>query len=75
MNQKILVPLDGSAFAEQALPWALRIARHTGAELDLVRVHVLYASRTPAPPGRRTTPPWRPSAERRSNFTWMPRPR
>jgi nucleotide-binding universal stress UspA family protein len=44
----VLVPLDGSGFAEQALPWALTIARRTGATLDLVRVHVLYAMSDPS---------------------------
>lgn len=44
----VLVPLDGSGFAEQALPLALSIARRTGAGLDLVRVHVLYALSDPA---------------------------
>ncbi len=43
MFLKVLVPLDGSAFAEQALPWALAISRRAGARLDLMRVHVLYA--------------------------------
>jgi nucleotide-binding universal stress UspA family protein len=33
------VPLDGSAFAEQALPLALGIARRAGAALNVVRVH------------------------------------
>jgi hypothetical protein len=32
----VLMPLDGSGFAEQALPLALDIARRTGAGLDLV---------------------------------------
>ncbi len=48
MFRTILVPLDGSPFAEQALPWALSIARRSGASLDLVRGHVLYALREPA---------------------------
>lgn len=39
MVRSILVPLDGSAFAEQALPWAACLARATGARLELVRVH------------------------------------
>lgn len=34
--RSILVPLDGSAFAEHALPHALALARRTGAGLDLV---------------------------------------
>jgi nucleotide-binding universal stress UspA family protein len=48
MFRTILVPLDGSPFAEQALPWALSIARRAGAQLDLVRGHVLYALVEPA---------------------------
>lgn len=38
MFQRILVPLDGSARAEQALPVAARIARATGGSLLLVQV-------------------------------------
>src|SRR5581483_5795508 len=40
MMQRILVPLDGSARAERALPVAARIARNTGATLLLLRVTV-----------------------------------
>ncbi len=47
MIRTILVPLDGSPFAEQALPWALNVARRAGASLDLVRVHVTYGETTP----------------------------
>lgn len=39
MIKSILVPLDGSGFAEQALPWAACLARATGSLLELVRVH------------------------------------
>ncbi len=35
----VLVPLDGELFAEHALPFALGIARRTGAEVRLVHVH------------------------------------
>jgi len=38
MYAKILVPLDGSALAERALPHASEIARATGAEVILVQV-------------------------------------
>jgi len=38
MFQRILVPLDGSARAEQAFPIAERIARATGGSLTLLRV-------------------------------------
>lgn len=36
--QKILVPLDGSAVADQALPHAQHLAVHSGAELILFEV-------------------------------------
>jgi nucleotide-binding universal stress UspA family protein len=39
MHRRIIVPLDGSAFAEAALPAATRMARQTGAHLELVMVH------------------------------------
>jgi nucleotide-binding universal stress UspA family protein len=48
MFRTIVVPLDGSPFAEQALPWALCLARRAGATLELVRGHVLYALTQPA---------------------------
>jgi len=40
MYRSILVPLDGSSFAEQTLPLALRLARSSGAGVQLVQVHV-----------------------------------
>ncbi len=43
MFRSIMVPLDGSPFAEQALPYAVAVARRAGATLDLMRVHVIYA--------------------------------
>ena len=39
MIKSILVPLDGSQFAEQALPWAACLAKVCGAHLELARVH------------------------------------
>jgi nucleotide-binding universal stress UspA family protein len=33
------VPLDGSAFGEQALPYALTVARRAGARVELMHVH------------------------------------
>lgn len=39
MKQAILVPLDGSAAAEATLPWAVHLARRTGADLYLAEVH------------------------------------
>ena len=44
MYRSLLVPLDGSAFAEHALPFAASIARRAGATLRVVRVHVPVAS-------------------------------
>jgi nucleotide-binding universal stress UspA family protein len=38
MYRNLLVPLDGSPFAEEALPLALDVARRAGAELHLVSV-------------------------------------
>nr|NIT85847.1 universal stress protein [Gemmatimonadota bacterium]NIU29669.1 universal stress protein [Gemmatimonadota bacterium]NIV60078.1 universal stress protein [Gemmatimonadota bacterium]NIW62736.1 universal stress protein [Gemmatimonadota bacterium]NIX41846.1 universal stress protein [Gemmatimonadota bacterium] len=38
MYRQILVPLDGSAFAETGLPLALELSRRTGADLHLVTV-------------------------------------
>jgi nucleotide-binding universal stress UspA family protein len=40
MYSSIVVPLDGSPFAEHALPCAARMAREFGAKLCLVHVHV-----------------------------------
>jgi nucleotide-binding universal stress UspA family protein len=42
MYRSLLVPLDGSASAEQALPLALGIARRAGAALHLVSVQVPF---------------------------------
>jgi nucleotide-binding universal stress UspA family protein len=46
MFHSILVPLDGSPFAEQALPFALGLAGRAGAGLHLVRAHIplVYAT-------------------------------
>ena len=38
MYKRVLIPLDGSAMAEQALPHAVAQARHFHAELILLRV-------------------------------------
>ena len=40
MYRSILVPLDGSAAAEQALPMALSLARRFAAALTIIHVHV-----------------------------------
>lgn len=42
------MPLDGTPFAEQALPHARSIVRRAGATLDLVHVHVPHALTDPA---------------------------
>jgi nucleotide-binding universal stress UspA family protein len=47
--KKILVPLDGSELAEQALPLALALARVSGAEVHLMHVFVPYAARADMP--------------------------
>jgi nucleotide-binding universal stress UspA family protein len=39
--RSILVPLDGSPFAEQAVPLAARIAQRAGSKLRLTLVHGL----------------------------------
>jgi nucleotide-binding universal stress UspA family protein len=54
MYRSLLVPLDGSAFAEHALPLALAIARRAGAALTVVQVHVPFAlmdAERPSPGG------------------------
>lgn len=40
MIRSLLVPLDGSELSEQGLPLASRIARASGADIHLARVHV-----------------------------------
>jgi len=47
MYLSLLVPLDRSSFAEQALSLGLSIARRANARLDLVEVHALYALEDP----------------------------
>ena len=48
MFQKILVPLDGSTQAEQALDFAANMAKDSKAELVLVRVPILEQVLAPA---------------------------
>ena len=50
MPSKVLVPVDGSNFAEHALPYALGVARRTGATLHLALVHVPADIGTPTYP-------------------------
>jgi nucleotide-binding universal stress UspA family protein len=40
MYHSILVPLDGSRFAEEALPVAAAVAKNTGACLEIAQVHI-----------------------------------
>jgi nucleotide-binding universal stress UspA family protein len=46
MYHSILVPLDGSPFGEHALPYALDIARRTGAQIHLAHVYVIPPVKT-----------------------------
>ena len=39
MQRSILVPLDGSLASEQSLPYAISLARRSGAALQLAYVH------------------------------------
>jgi nucleotide-binding universal stress UspA family protein len=48
MFRSILVPLDGSKFAEAALPIAESIARRAGASLEIVRSHEPFEPEHPA---------------------------
>lgn len=43
MYQKILIPLDGSSIAEQALPHAIELAQKFDSEIHLVQVIVQYS--------------------------------
>jgi nucleotide-binding universal stress UspA family protein len=47
MYRSLLVPLDRTSLAEQALPLAAGLARRVGARLDLVEVHANYALEDP----------------------------
>jgi len=40
MLRRILVSLDGTAFSEQALPWAVSMAKRSGAEIHLATVEI-----------------------------------
>lgn len=50
MPSKVLVPVDGSNFAEHALPYALGVARRTGAAIHLALVHVPAETVSPTYP-------------------------
>ena len=43
MFHSLIVPLDGSPFAEHALPLAMTIARRAEASLQVVQVHTSLA--------------------------------
>ncbi len=58
MYRSILVPLDGSAFGENALPFARTIAQASGATLHLAQAARLWgAERRAHLPGMSTTHP------------------
>lgn len=42
--RRILVPVDGASFSEHALEWALELAHHADATIDLASVNVLPPS-------------------------------
>jgi nucleotide-binding universal stress UspA family protein len=42
--RSILVPLDGSTFAEHAIPYAVGLAEQSGAALKLVHVHLAFGA-------------------------------
>lgn len=50
MYRRILVPLDGSLLAEEAVPVAADLARRSGASLELALVHVSMAAELAAAP-------------------------
>jgi nucleotide-binding universal stress UspA family protein len=57
--KRILVPLDGSALAEQALPLAITLAHNTQAELIVLQVVIpLTADGSGLSPFARLLPPW-----------------
>lgn len=47
MYRSILVPLDGSVFAEGALPIALSIAELCGASVDIMSAHAVFEAGSP----------------------------
>ncbi|HEU5099137.1 MAG TPA: universal stress protein, partial [Roseiflexaceae bacterium] len=66
MYRTILVPLDGSAFGEYALPLALGVARQSAASVQLVHVHTPEAYSIDVPP---ITPP--PGLSRESAIRYL----
>jgi nucleotide-binding universal stress UspA family protein len=49
MFSRILIPVDGSSFAEHALPYAVHAVRVSGAELAVALVHVRHTPATTDP--------------------------
>jgi nucleotide-binding universal stress UspA family protein len=70
MYRSLLVPLDRSSFAEQALPLALSIARRADARLDLVEVHALYVLEDPTA-GRAPFEPERDAERKRQEQLYL----
>lgn len=67
MYRSLMVPLDGSGFAEHAVPYAVGVARRTGATVHLVRVHVPLFAELSADVPSIATARW--SAEQRTAET------
>ena len=70
MYASLLIPLDRSSLAEQALPLAIGIARQSNARLDLVEVHSLYALEDPTA-GRAPYDPGRDAERRRQEQLYL----
>jgi nucleotide-binding universal stress UspA family protein len=63
--KKLVVPLDGSEFAEAALPWAIRLAKAHDLTVTLVRVVPTHRYSTPIGPDterQHTGPVWKAAA-------------
>jgi nucleotide-binding universal stress UspA family protein len=65
MHRDLLVPLDGSDFAERAVPWAVAIARRAGGTVHLVLVHTPLSHYTIDLAPVRAYEAWEDSARRR----------
>lgn len=62
MFQSILVPLDGSRFAEAALPWAGRLARSAHGGIQLLMIQPTAGDEALVPAGDKDAP-WRADAD------------
>jgi nucleotide-binding universal stress UspA family protein len=58
MNRLVLVPLDGSSFAEHALPYGVLAASRWDAVLELALVHSSYSAATVDPAVHERTSGW-----------------